>query len=151
MEDCWTRHSLTFLHYPQPRSLSVLWRKYTARFSPRTKVSDRQAARWGWGNGRKKNGSMPAAILISGYIYRKGGRSKIPKLLRTRLPLSFHWFSWGQGIQWRSSHIRWVILTKDWNDQRCWFCVFGGHVWANALKGFRKHVGRMNETEGQTK
>lgn len=58
----------------------------------------------GKGNGTKESASTPAAILKSGYIYRKGSRSKMPKLLRTHAASSFHESPMGQVIMTPLSH-----------------------------------------------
>lgn len=118
-----THSSVTRLHYPQPGALSE--NKCTGWFHPCTKIRGRQAARWGRGNGRKESASTPAAIRKSGYIYRKGSRSKMPKPLGTHVASSFQKTPVGQSLMTRL--LCWRVfsgpnLTKERDDQRS--CVW---------------------------
>lgn len=91
----WYIPSVTSLHYLFV--LSILQRKYTGWFYPSTKISGRQRAKCGRGNGRKENASSPAAILKSGYIYRKGEQIKDAETITCTCGLFFSWDSNGSG------------------------------------------------------
>lgn len=71
------------------------------------------------------------------YIYRKGGRSKMPKPLGTHVASSFHKTPVGQLLMTPLLCLRVFSrpnLTKEWDDQRScvWhrLCVFGWKVFS---------------------